>query len=392
MWTWTGDIDLSYLGARVAQLSETLQADVVILGAGLGGLGAALSLAQGGARVVVLDARAPGEDGFSRGVGLALVGTEEHPHHLAGGLGLERAAEYVEFSRRSVVALGALGAVHPGPTLRIAFGEREEGDLVAGDALGETLGLDRSVWTQDQVAALIGGPAPGAARASKGDLHVDPAASLSALRQAAGAAGVVLRYNAAALAVEDGPEGVVVRAEGLSVRASLLVYAAGWGMVGLEPWLWDKLSPVRTRHMAAAALPGAPRLGATAQYGHLSFSAGADGALRWAGLRWATPHLEVGETDESAPTPAIDARLDAVHARSLAAFGPKVAAWSVIHTHTCDNLPLVGPLPGQPRRALCLGFRDQQGALALESGRALARGILGEDPALPSFLSPSRLV
>ena len=141
----------------------------------------------------------------------------------------------------------------------------------------------------------------------------------------------------------------------------------------------------------AAAAGAAPSLGATAQYGHLSFSAGADGALRWAGLRWATPHLEVGETDESAPTPAIDARLDAVHARSLAAFGPKVAAWSVVHTHTCDNLPLVGPLPGQPRRALCLGFRDQQGALALESGRAVARGILGEDPALPSFLSPSRL-
>jgi glycine/D-amino acid oxidase-like deaminating enzyme len=114
--------------------------------------------------------------------------------------------------------------------------------------------------------------------------------------------------------------------------------------------------------------------------------------LCWAGLRWATPHLEVGETDEAAPTPAIDARLDAVHARTLAAFGPKTAAWSVVHTHTCDNLPLVGPLPGQPRRALCLGFRDQQGALALESGRALARGILGEDPGLPSFLSPSRLV
>ena len=377
----------------MAQLSMTLQADVVILGAGLGGLAAALALAEGGAKVVVLDAKAPGEDGFSRGVGLALVGTEEHPHHLAAGLGVERAAEYIRFSRRSVEGLAAFGPALPGPTLRIAFGEREEGELVAGDALADTLGLDRSVWSQDQVAALLNGPAPGSARASAGDVHVDPKALMSALRQAALAAGVVSRYNAAAVAVADDLDGVVVQAEGgLIVQATLMVYAAGWGAVGLEPWLWDKLSPVRTRHMAAAATPGAPKLGATAQYGHLNLNAGADGAIRWAGLRWATPHLEVGETDEAAPTPAIDARLDAVHARTLAAFGPKVAAWSVVHTHTCDNLPLVGPLPGQPRRTLCLGFRDQQGALALESGRALARGILGEDPALPSFLSPSRLV
>ncbi|MBK7756141.1 MAG: FAD-binding oxidoreductase [Deltaproteobacteria bacterium] len=377
----------------MAQLSMTLQGDVVIVGAGLGGLGAALALAQGGARVVVLDARGPGDDGFSRGVGLALIGTEEHPHHLAGGLGVERAAEYVAFTRRSVAALAALGAVHPGPTLRIAFGAREEGELDAGDALADALGLDRVVWSQDQVAELLRGPAPGAARASAGDLHVNPAECMSRLREAAISAGVDLRHNAPVLAVEDDADGVVVLAEGgLIARASLMVYAAGWAMAGLEPWLWDKLSPVRTRHMAAAPRPGAPRLGATAQYGHLNLSAGADGALRWAGLRWATPHLEVGETDEAAPTPAIDARLDAVHDRTLAAFGPKVEAWSVVHTHTCDNLPLVGPLPGQPRRALCLGFRDQQGALALESGRAIARGILGEDPALPSFLSPSRLV
>jgi glycine oxidase len=377
----------------VAQLSMTPQADVVIVGAGLGGLGAALALAQGGAKVVVLDARRPGEDGFSRGVGLALIGTEEHPHHLAGGLGVERAAEYVAFTRRSVAALAALGSVNPGPTLRIAFGEREEGDLLAGDELADALGLDRVVWSQDQVAGLLRGPAPGAARASEGDLHVNPAACMRRLREAAISAGVVLWHDTPALTVEDDADGVVVLAEGgLIARASLLVYAAGWATTGLEPWLWDKLSPVRTRHMAAAPSPGAPQLGATAQYGHLNLSAGADGALCWAGLRWATPHLEVGETDEAAPTPAIDARLDAVRARSLAAFGPKVSAWSVVHTHTCDNLPLVGPLPGQPRRVLCLGFRDQQGALALESGRAIARGILGEDPALPSFLSPSRLV
>ncbi|MCK6524797.1 FAD-dependent oxidoreductase, partial [Myxococcota bacterium] len=223
--------------------------------------------------------------------------------------------------------------------------------------------------------------------------RVRPDAFISRLVEAAVAAGVTLRHHAAALSVADAPAGVEVQAEGgLVARASLLVYAAGWGMVGLEPWLWDKLSPVRTRHMAAAPAPGAPRLGGTAQYGHLGFSAGADGALRWAGLRWATPHLEVGETDEAAPTPAIDARLDALQGRAFTAFGPRAAAWSVIHTHTCDNVPLVGPLPGQPRRALCLGFRDQQGALALEAGRALARGILGEDPALPSFLSPSRFV
>ncbi|MFC7399475.1 NAD(P)/FAD-dependent oxidoreductase [Chelatococcus sp. GCM10030263] len=65
----------------------TLEADVVVVGAGFTGLSAALHLADGGARVVVLEATEIGFGGSGRNVGLVNAGMWVMPDDLPAALG-----------------------------------------------------------------------------------------------------------------------------------------------------------------------------------------------------------------------------------------------------------------------------------------------------------------
>jgi len=62
-------------GPRCAPLAGDLRANVAIVGAGFTGLSAALHLAEGGARVVVIDARQPGWGASGRNGGQVIRGS-----------------------------------------------------------------------------------------------------------------------------------------------------------------------------------------------------------------------------------------------------------------------------------------------------------------------------
>lgn len=169
-----------------------------------------------------------------------------------------------------------------------------------------------------------------------------------------------------------------------------MLLTCGWGGAALDPLLGQALLPVRHQHLAAP-WAGPPSAG-SAQRGYLFWQAHG-GWLVLGGARWATPHLEVWETEDRTTSTAVQQRLGALRERAFPGAGPPTAAWSAILTHTCDNLPLIGPLPGRPRRAAAVGFREHGAALGLEAGRCLAQGVLeGRAPALPGWLSPGRLL
>jgi glycine/D-amino acid oxidase-like deaminating enzyme len=47
-----------------------------------------------------------------------------------------------------------------------------------------------------------------------------------------------------------------------------------------------------------------------------------------------------------------------------------------IVTHTCDGLPFVGPIPGDPRRVACTGMLGVGPALAVACADQVAEGLL----------------
>ena len=76
----------------------------------------------------------------------------------------------------------------------------------------------------------------------------------------------------------------------------------------------------------------------------------------------------------------------------LAASGEPIAQWGVLFTTTCDGLPLLGPLPGEPRVHIATGFSTSAWSRGYAAGDELAKCLAGgETPLLMQRCSPRRL-
>ena len=78
-------------------LSESRKADVVVIGGGYTGVSAALHLAQGGAKVAVLEAVELGFGGAGRNVGLVNAGMWVMPDTLVDSLGADYGVRLLKF-------------------------------------------------------------------------------------------------------------------------------------------------------------------------------------------------------------------------------------------------------------------------------------------------------
>jgi glycine/D-amino acid oxidase-like deaminating enzyme len=82
-------------------LDGSVNADVVVIGAGYAGLSTALHLAEGGTRVVVLEAHEPGWGGSGRNGGQVIPGLKYDPDELEAKFGPERGKRLVDFVGQS---------------------------------------------------------------------------------------------------------------------------------------------------------------------------------------------------------------------------------------------------------------------------------------------------
>jgi glycine/D-amino acid oxidase-like deaminating enzyme len=343
------------------------EADVVIVGGGLAGCAVASFL--GSTRTLVLEARPFLADGIAgRGHGLVLEGLADAPGRLTAALGDAGAGEVFRFGQENAALASALG-VFQTTLLRFSMGETEIGGL--GDDMAALDRLGINTYSGD------GGPlALGPARTQGTEGWVEPLDLVRKLRPASFRTGIRVQ------AIDDG---LVVRTDRGTVRAETVVIAAGHSAV--EPWLADKLFPVRMQMVAITKRCAA----FSAQFGHL-YGRPYDGGGVVGGARWATQHLEEGETDDTVVEPRVHARLEAF-VREWFPDAEITHAWSAIATHTCDGLPIVGPIPGRGRVIACTGWGGLDCSFALRAARAVADGILtGKAAGVPRTFEPSRLV
>lgn len=370
--------------------------DVLVVGGGLAGLSCALLLAEGGAEVAVLEAKPRlGEGASGRDPGLVHVGTVEPPESLAHALGPERAREYLQFSRRSAALLRERAPLLRSGGLRIAMMPREVEALEAGVAASVALGLAAELLSEAQVSDLVGVEGLGPARFIPEDAQVDPLAVLESLADQARAAGARILGDCPVQAVTHAGGHVAVQLPTRVVAAELVVLAGGAGLPALDGGLQELLHPVREQCLAFDA-PGLKLgIGGSGQLGYLHLNQAPDGALLVGGARWATPHMEAGETDDSVVHIGITEKLTAFARRRFPQLGEAepLAAWSRIQANACDGLPLVGPLPGRGRVVACTGFCGQEWGLAMEAARVVSAGLLtGEVREIPRFLQPARML
>jgi glycine/D-amino acid oxidase-like deaminating enzyme len=82
-------------GPATAQLTESLTADVAVVGAGYTGLSAAVHLAEAGRSVIVLESAAVGERASGLNGGQVIAGVKHDPDELEAMFGAVRGARYV---------------------------------------------------------------------------------------------------------------------------------------------------------------------------------------------------------------------------------------------------------------------------------------------------------
>ncbi len=345
-------------------------ADVVVIGGGLAGLAVASFL--GSVDTLVLEARSHLADGFSgRGPGLVLEGLADAPGRLVAALGDAQARELFQFCRENATLLGS--AFHPG-LLRYAMGQTEIGGL--GDDMAALDRLGIPTYSGDGGTLALG---PARDQGTEG--WVEP------LELVRGLLPVPFRTGARVDAIEESGDRFAVRSSRGTVLAETVVLAGGHSLGAIEPWLAGKVFPVRMQMVAITRASPA----FSAQFGHLYGRPYAGGAVV-GGARWATPHLEEGETDDTVVEAHVHERLVAF-VREWFPGADVTHAWSTIATHACDGLPIVGPIPGRGRVVACTGWGGLDHSFALRAARAVADGILtGKAAGVPRAFSPSRLV
>lgn len=367
--------------------------DVIVLGATLHGLAAACWLAESGASVRVLERRAALLDvSTARAPGLLHTGLTEHPWRLVNALGADQAGALYRFGAEGLALLEQLTEVSRGGVLWAAVDEREPDELRRSHAAWRSLGISSELLSPDQVDAAAHGAhfGPGLLRPDEGSF--DPAAAALQLAARASAAGAHLHLGVRALSLATPNDVIAVHTDAGPYTAELVLLAAEADLCTLDPYFHDKLFPVREQ---ALLLPGGPRLpyALRAGFGYTTALSTAEG-LQLAGCRWATPHLETGERDDTHTTPAVQERLKATARRFFPAHAAAPSRrWSWITAHTCDGLPLLGPLPGLPRVVVCAGFSGNDPCLGLRAARAAVDGICtGEAPGVPSLFYAHRFV
>lgn len=371
------------------------RAEVVVIGGGIAGLACAYLLARASVDVLLIESRARISAAWSgRNLGILSLGLLEHPGRLASALGMEQLAKLYRFSQESLSLAQEWLEVERSGGLWVSIMPGEEQDVVDGVAVLENLGIPVELWPAKEVNARLGSRNLGVGRFLPEELCLDPAWAAHKLCQAALEAGARIHtLSPLESASEEGA--LTLKVAGREVRAEAMIYATNAHLQTLDPAFEDKIYPVRFQALATAPAPPSNGIGCRGQHGYLAWRQAPDGSLLAGGCRWAVPHMEVGETDDTVVVDLVERRIRDFIERHLPVFAyePVVQRWSGIMGFTCDGLPLIGPVPGQSRKLVCAGFNGLGASLAFRAAQAVTNGLLrGDDPGLPSLLRPGRFL
>ena len=360
----------------IARATGTGPTDVVIVGAGVTGCSCALTLAEGGLRVRVHEARQVASGASGRNGGFALRGLALSYPDARERFGAARAEAVWRFTERSLDRIEALA----GDAFRRVGSLRLADDEELGALRAEYEGL-----REDGIEAEWREELPGRLDALYRGAIVHP--TDGALQPA--------RWvrRLAARAVEAGAEIVEEsRVESLDeLEAEHVVIATDGYTTGLLPELDAAIRPVRGQVIATVPLGEAlyPRPH-YARHGFDYWQQTPDNRLILGGRR--DRSLETEFTNEETTTDLIQVELTDF-ATQLLGEEPRIEhRWPGIFGATEDSLPLVGPVPGRDGVWVSAGYSGHGNVMGLACGELVAQAILGTPAPELELFDPSRLL
>ena len=351
--------------------------DVAVVGGGITGTTAALTLAEAGMRVRLYEARVIADGASGRNGGFALRGGAAPYPVTAESIGRIRAAELWRWTERELTALAeaAGDAFRPTGSLRLAADEAERKELVAEFEALRADGFEVE-WREDLPSPLAGRYPAAIFHPSDGLLQ--PARLVRRLAKRAAEAGVEIREHSRVRSPEE-------------TQADVVVVATDGYPSGLLGALEGLIVP--TRGQVIATEPVRERLFEIPHYGRHGFDywhQAEDGRIVAGGFRDVS--LQDEFTADEVTTPAVQQALEAFVADLLGQPLRIDHRWAGIFGMVLDFLPVVGRVPGSESVWVAGGYSGHGNVLGFACGRLVARAIQGErDPRLELF-EPSRLL
>jgi gamma-glutamylputrescine oxidase len=367
----------------LAEAAPTLEArplpgsaDVEIVGGGVTGISAALTLAQLGKRVRVREARAVASGASGRNGGFALRGGAMAYDSAREWLGHDVASDYWRLTEVYVDRMGELGgdAIRRTGSLRLAGDDEREELLAEYEALCED-GF-AAEW-RDELPEPLAGRFPGALF-HPDDAVLQPARLVRRLALAATEAGVEIREHE--------------RVEDLdALEAETVLVATDGYPSGLLGELEGLIIPTRGQMIATEPLP--ERLFPMPHYGRHGYDywhQNDEGRLIVGGFRDADMDSEF--TAEEATTERIQGALDGFAEALLGRMPIVTHRWAGVFGLVPDLMPVVGPHPTREGVWVAGGYSGHGNVLGLMCGDLVAQAIAGEPHPLLERMSPARLV
>ncbi|PPQ43888.1 NAD(P)/FAD-dependent oxidoreductase [Rhodopseudomonas palustris] len=374
-------------------LDRNLAVDVLIVGGGITGSMMAEHLARQDRKVCIIDRERPGFGSTAASTAMLEWEIDRSLTELSAFYGFERAADVYQLSHSAVAGLYRLAhslrlpsALRPRDTVYLAAGDHGAKELLEEHELRKRAGLPgaflgyrelRSEYGFDREAAIV----------SPGSAEVDPLLLSHGLLSAAAERGASL-FDAEATAYDSFGRGVHVATDnGCCIEAAHVVLATGY----ILPEIVTSDLHKTASSWVVATLPQPPE------------QLWRDRALIWeasSDYLYARTTAEDriiigGEDDDQVTDP--DARdalmpekakilLDKLHRLWPQAAPIPEYVWSGAFSTTVDGLPLIGPVPGQPRIYAAYGYGGNGITFSYLASRLIGRLIDGERlPALDHF-------
>ncbi|GAB4550499.1 MAG: FAD-binding oxidoreductase [Phycisphaerales bacterium] len=370
---WTGDPDT--LPAAV---------DTVVIGAGVTGLSAAMTLHDLGVSALVLERGVVGGGASTKNAGYLMRGAADNYKAAVDTLGRARAAGLWRATEQNLQSLLDLGVADvPGfarrPSALLAYDEQEARDIEASHTLMRQDGFDVEVVTAGDDTLWHHMP-PRCALVNPHDAVINPERMIAWLRTHVRAS---IAEHTEVFALDHEGQRVNVRTSRGDVSTGrVLVCANAWAS-RLVPC---PVEPNRGQ-MLALRVPEDVRLDHAyyANRGSEYFRAAEPGVVVIGGWR---KHFEREErTDSVGITGSVQGGLEDFAARALGGRYPVLRRWGGIMGFTPDGLPIVGPVDTTERLWVCCGFTGHGMSLGHVTATHAAHAILGQAP-LPEWTTP----
>lgn len=388
---------LSQNSATYPTLSQDIDVDIVVVGAGLCGASTSWHLSQQGLRVALIEARGVAHGATGRNAGFILQGTAERYNRAIEQMGREKACAIHHLSvenhrlmREWIQSHDSECEYRQGGSLQLASSPEEEQELVESADLLLDDGFTAELLYGDELGEpyLGAGFQTGIVLPEDGEIH--PAKFVQDVIKKAHHSGVQV-YTNSPISHIDASEGAHLHTTSGSVKAHMAVLCTNAYLPQLIPTYKEIVHPVRGQMLCTTPQQPIFKRPIYADHGFDYWRQKPDGRIILGGWRNLDPDSEVGyaETLHDGIQDSMTRFLRRFNGLSSVQIETR---WSGIMGFSRDGLPLIGAVPGNDNLLIGAGFTGHGFGFAWLAGRSLATMITDTPDTFAHLCSPRRFV